>query len=230
MTPTRQPIDPDPVAEPARGAVGGYPRGKVPFDIRQQQILLVAQRLFAAHGYDGTGIVDIARSAGVTRPVVYKHFESKEAIYLAVLRGARRELMRQLADALNAEGDPATRVRNGTDAYFRYVERNQPAWEILFGGGAAVAGPAAAEAARLRSETVRFIAGQLRRLAPDADPLMCEALAHGLSGSAEQIAKWWRRHPHLDREQVVDYQMAFTWPGLSRLLPEQSRPERRTTH
>jgi AcrR family transcriptional regulator len=208
----------------ASGSVGGYPRGRVPFDIREQQILLVAQQLFASNGYDATGIVDIARAAGVTRPVVYKHFESKEAIYLAVLREARRELMAQLTSAITGEGEPEDQIRVATDAYFRYVERNQPAWEILFGDGAAAAGPAADEAARLRAETIQFIAGQIRRLSRDADPLMCEALAHGLSGSAEQIARWWRHHPQLERRQVVDYHMSFTWPGLAALLPRRTGP------
>jgi AcrR family transcriptional regulator len=192
----------------------------VPFEMREQQILLVAQQLFASNGYDATGIVDIARAAGVTRPVVYKHFESKEAIYLAVLRQARRELMAQLTTAITGEGKPEDQIRDATDAYFRYVERNQPAWEILFGDGAAAAGPAADESARLRTDTIRFIAGQIRRLAPDADQMMCEAIAHGLSGSAEQIARWWRHHPQLERHQVVDYHMSFTWPGLAALLPE----------
>ena len=187
--------------------------------MRERQILVVARRLFAINGYEATGIVDIARVAGVTRPVVYKHFESKEAIYLAVLREARLELMVQLSTAITGEGEPVDQIRAAIDAYFRYVQRNQPAWEILFGGGAAVAGPAADEAARLRAETIQFIADQIRGLAPDADTMMCEAFAHALSGSAEQLAQWWRRHPHLDRQQVVDYHMRFTWPGLAALLP-----------
>ena len=197
--------------------------------MREQQILVVAQRLFASNGYEATGIVDIARAAGVTRPVVYKHFESKEAIYLAVLREARRELMVQLTATITGEGGPVDQIRAATDAYFRYVERNQPAWEILFGGGAAGAGPAADEAARLRAETIQFIAGQIRRLAPDADELMCEAFAHALSGCAEQLAQWWRRNPHLDRREIVDYHMRFTWPGLSALAGQADRgwPSRR---
>jgi len=187
--------------------------------MRERQILVVAQRLFASNGYEATGIVDIARAAGVTRPVVYKHFESKEAIYLAVLREARRELMVELTRAIAIDAAPVDQIRAATDAYFRYVERNQPAWEILFGGGAAVAGPAAAEAARLRAATIQFIAAQIRRLAPTTDDMMCEALAHALSGCAEQLAQWWRHNPHLNRDQIVDYHMRFTWPGLAALTP-----------
>jgi AcrR family transcriptional regulator len=187
--------------------------------MRERQILVVARRLFATNGYEATGIVDIARDAGVTRPVVYKHFESKEAIYLAVLGEARRELMVQLTAAITDEGEPVDQIRAASDAYFRYVQRNQPAWEILFGGGAAVAGPAADEAARLRAETIKFIATQIQRLAPDADEMMCEAFAHALSGCAEQLAQWWRHYPDMDRQWVVDYHMRFTWPGLAALLP-----------
>jgi AcrR family transcriptional regulator len=212
------PVD-APVAEDS-GSVGGYPRGRVPFDMRQRQILSVARTLFASNGYEATGIVDIARAAGVTRPVVYKHFESKEAIYLAVVRLARGELMGELESAVAGDGEPADRVRAATDVYFRYVERNQHAWEILFGGGAAVAGPAAVEAARLRADTIGFMARQIRLAAPNAPEELCDAFAHGLSGSAEQIAKWWRRHPHVPRATVVDYQLRCTWPGLAALIEQ----------
>jgi hypothetical protein len=125
--------------------------------------------------------------------------------------------MAELTRAITIEGAPVDQIRAATDAYFRYVERNQPAWEILFGGGAAVAGPAAAEAARLRVATIQFIAAQIRRLAPTADDMTCEAFAHSLSGCAEQLAQWWRRHPHLERDQIVDYHMRFSWPGLMAL-------------
>ena len=47
---------------------------------RQEQLLTVADRLFVAQGYEYTSIEDICRAAGVTRPVVYDHYGSKEGL------------------------------------------------------------------------------------------------------------------------------------------------------
>jgi len=53
---------------------------------RERQLLEVAQRMFVERGYQGTAMEDIAKAAGVTRPVVYKLFGNKDGIYLACLK------------------------------------------------------------------------------------------------------------------------------------------------
>uniref|UniRef100_UPI00037A42DC TetR/AcrR family transcriptional regulator n=1 Tax=Solimonas variicoloris TaxID=254408 RepID=UPI00037A42DC len=62
--------------------VKGHRHGRVPRAFREEQLLDVAQALFAKQGYQGTSIEDIAAAAGVTRPMVYNYFESKDGIYL----------------------------------------------------------------------------------------------------------------------------------------------------
>lgn len=64
---------------------------------RRASIVAAATRAFAICGYAGTSMADIASAAGVTHLIVYRHFASKEAIYDAVLLGARRGLDTALA-------------------------------------------------------------------------------------------------------------------------------------
>ena len=52
---------------------------------RREVIVRAAGRQFARHGYAGTTLDDIAAAAHVTKPIVYRHFESKQALYLALL-------------------------------------------------------------------------------------------------------------------------------------------------
>lgn len=52
---------------------------------RRDSILEAATSAFAAHGYDGSRTLEIARSAGVSEALLYRHFVSKEALYAAVL-------------------------------------------------------------------------------------------------------------------------------------------------
>jgi AcrR family transcriptional regulator len=205
---------------PASGSVAGHPRGRVPRALREQQLLEVATHLFAARGYQGTSIEDIARAGGVTRPIVYDHFGSKDGIYLACVVRARSQLERNFTEAAAASDDPGEQLWDGINAYFEFIERDAPAWDVLFGPGTAVAGPAAEEVTRLRFATVRGIGELIARAVPHVDAQAVQALAHALSGSGEQLAKWWRHNLHLSREQVAGYHMAFAWLGLRQLVAD----------
>jgi AcrR family transcriptional regulator len=50
-------------------------------------LIEVATRLFATHGYDGTSIDTVLAESGVSRGSLYHHFQSKDALFLAVLEG-----------------------------------------------------------------------------------------------------------------------------------------------
>ncbi len=181
---------------------------------RGQQLLDVALQLFIGHGYQGTSMEDIASAAGVTRPIIYNHFGSKDGIYLACLRRARGELDRIIAAAALPNSTLEERLRGGITGYFTFVERNRDSWSILFGGGVAVAGSAAEEAAELRNATVRGIADLFSGAVKDMDRRTLEAYAHATSGAGEQLAKWWQANPKVKRAQVVEHLMAFAWQGL----------------
>jgi len=81
--------DPKPTAADARpGAV----RSRMPRVERRAQILQTATSAFARAGYVGTSLDDIAREAGVSRVILYRHFESKADLYRAVLDRAYERL------------------------------------------------------------------------------------------------------------------------------------------
>lgn len=52
---------------------------------RRQSILVGAARAFATAGFDGTSMEDIAEASGVTKLIVYRHFDSKEDLYLSIV-------------------------------------------------------------------------------------------------------------------------------------------------
>lgn len=193
-------------------------RTRLPRAQREQQLLDVAMRLFMENGYQGTSIEDIAGAAGVTRPIVYNHFGSKDGIYLACLRRASSELDRRIRDSSSQETTAEGQLRGGLDGYFQFVERDRMFWGILFGGGAAVAGTAAAEASRLRKESLGGISELLAGMSGNSlKPETLEAYAQATFGAGEQLAKWWLMHPDVKRHQVVEYMMNFAWQGLQQL-------------
>ena len=141
---------------------------------------------------------------------------------------ARLECERSLLDSsiprvvMAKATTPRETLERATAAYFEFVERRGQQWTVLF-GGAGRSGYGAAEAEQLRFATVSRIRDLVVALEPAVDPVTAEAFAHAISGSAEQVAKWWRANPQLAREDVLARQTAFAWGGLGQLFPEPQR-------
>ena len=68
------------------------PRQRLTADARRQLILDAARQVFAKHGFHGAGTSEIARVAGCSEPMLYKHFASKQALFAAVLEDATMQL------------------------------------------------------------------------------------------------------------------------------------------
>jgi AcrR family transcriptional regulator len=180
----------------------------------------VAEVVFAERGYQGTSVNDVASAAGVTRTLVYKYFKDTDEIYLACVRAARAELEDRFAAGALAHSEPEAQLRGGLTGYFEFVHTRGPLWDLLYGAGAAVAGGVAAECAALRYETADKITLLIQAAAPHQPAELISATAHLVSGGAEQLAKWWRRHPDVPMSDVVDHAMAALWGGLDRLATQ----------
>ncbi|HKA84397.1 MAG TPA: TetR/AcrR family transcriptional regulator [Acidimicrobiales bacterium] len=77
----------------------------------------VATELFAADGYDGTAIPAVLDAAGVSRGALYHHFESKEALFEAVLRAVEAQATLKVTRAAGGATDPLDGLRRGCTAY-----------------------------------------------------------------------------------------------------------------
>ncbi len=60
-------------------------RQRLPAEQRREQILEAAVKLFSRNGFDRTTIREIARAAGINEATIYKHFETKEKLYDAII-------------------------------------------------------------------------------------------------------------------------------------------------
>jgi AcrR family transcriptional regulator len=84
-------------------------------ELTAERILDAAEELFAERGYAGTSLRDVATAVGIRIPSLYNHFESKEALYGAVLE-------RDLRPVLSALSDYAVPGRDGGDPPRKLVE------------------------------------------------------------------------------------------------------------
>jgi AcrR family transcriptional regulator len=98
----------------AAGTVNGRRRGRPPKAVAadtKAELMRAALNLFAAHGYDGTSVRAIARAVGLSESVLYAHFESKRAIFEAVLAQLGPLSAIGLLDA-DDPGDPPEFIRS----------------------------------------------------------------------------------------------------------------------
>jgi AcrR family transcriptional regulator len=82
------------------------PTAAVLDDDKARQILDGARRVFLAQGFDGASMNDIARTAGVSKGTIYFHFDSKEALFEALIRAERGQQAEQCCDIDIDENDP----------------------------------------------------------------------------------------------------------------------------
>src|ERR671930_505015 len=116
-------------------------RQRLPVAERRALIVEAAGRLFGERGYDATRLDEIAAAAGVTKPILYRHFDSKRDLYLSLLDRHRADLSKFVAE-MPAEGTANQRLRAVLDVWLDYVEAHAYSWKMLFrdtGGGPEVA-------------------------------------------------------------------------------------------
>jgi AcrR family transcriptional regulator len=80
---------------------------RLPAAERRKALIDTAIKIFAAGSYRGVTTAEIAKAAGVSEPILYRHFSSKRELYLAAIEQVWRELRTQWAEAIAAEPEPS---------------------------------------------------------------------------------------------------------------------------
>jgi TetR/AcrR family transcriptional regulator len=98
-------------------------KGRLPASERRAAVLDTACRVFARCSYRGATTAEIAREAGVTEPILYRHFASKQALYLACIDEAWGRMRAAWEEAVGAEPDPAGWLPAIGRAFFELWEK-----------------------------------------------------------------------------------------------------------
>ncbi len=177
----------------------------MPRERREQLILDVAGRVFAREGYHSASMDEISELAGVSKPMLYAYFGSKEGLYLAYIERAGSELLERLENAQPRDRQPASMLRARISEFLSFVDEHGDGWRVLFRELGSTR-PFSDRVAQLRER----IAGTIRRMLeggvasyPGYPPSAADAIAHALVGAGESLANWWLDHPDVPRDQVA---------------------------
>jgi AcrR family transcriptional regulator len=97
------------------------PRKRLAADERREEIIRVTLEIAARQGVDDVTTQDMAQAMGVTQGAVFRHFPSKDAIWLAVMQWVREQLMAVLARAAAQGVDPLDALERMFFAHIAFI-------------------------------------------------------------------------------------------------------------
>jgi AcrR family transcriptional regulator len=180
----------------------GVPRAQ-----RTQQIVEVAIGEFATRGYASASMVEIARRAGISKPLVYQYFGSKNGLYLACLHQVAGDLLGRLTAAEREVDDSVASRIHPLRAVFDALEPRREAWRLLYDPSRPDAGPIAEAAGDYQtriehiaaSGSARFLAARGIRAEADA-----AVLGRVWMAVVDAVVTWWLEHPQESAAAMVE--------------------------
>jgi len=173
-------------------------------DARRDQLLEAADRVIRREGSAASMNV-IAAEAGITKPILYRHFGDKGGLYQALAGRYVDDLLARLRAALTTRGGLEARTRATIDAYLTAVGEQPQVYQFLVER-------AAVEEPGVRGEVQGFVrrfgdelaAGIRAEPALDVGERRALVWAHGIAGMVQAAGDWWLDHPEVPREQMVE--------------------------
>ena len=185
---------------------------RLPAIERKEQVLDVALSVFAVKGFHDTSMNDIAEAAGVTKPVVYQHYESKRALFLAIIDHVGDRMIEVLTAATSGLTDGQAQVEAGMIAFFKWVERDRNAFKFLFDSGTQNDEEFTIAIRKVLDRSAEAIAPLI---AIDLDPIHVRTLAHRVAGASEGVARFLINNNTAFNGELIGKQIAnLLWAGL----------------
>jgi AcrR family transcriptional regulator len=210
---------------PARERATSRP-ARLPKNQRRAQLLDAASEVFTTRGYHAAAMDDIADAAGVSKPVLYQHFESKLDLYLALLDSSCERLADVVADALASTDDNAERVVAAVGAFYDFVSSASGEFRFVFESDLTGDNTVQRRLWRVNNDIADAIA---QVIAEDTALPVAESklLAISMVGLAQVSARFWvsaesAQIPLAEAKQLVSN---LAWRGLRGFpLTEHDRP------
>jgi len=199
-----------------RGPAKGTPRPlRMARAEREAQLLDIAEEVLAERGYLATTVEEIAERAGITKPVIYDHFGSKDGLLLRVIVRTHEALeaaTRAAFEEMGSTHDAERILRATLTVWFEFVDSHRGGLRLLQEGQMV----AQNELERIKVTQAALLVGALQNTDAfgDAEPHGLEALVHAIVGASERYAMWRLFHPHVSAQQAVDELTDFIWNGI----------------
>ncbi|GAB2605758.1 TetR family transcriptional regulator [Streptomyces capparidis] len=191
---------------------------------RRAELLDAADRVVLRDGPEAS-MNAIAKEAGITKPILYRHFGDKGGLYRALARRHTNALLITLREALDASDDRRERVSATMDAYLAAIEANPQVYRFLMhpaeaaehgdnGEGPFDVGRHTAPLLRRLGEELATVIAERLDLGPRGD-LEARVLGHGIVGMMHAAGDWWLAERPCARRELVEHLTDLLWGRLA---------------
>lgn len=185
---------------------------------RRAELVAAAVAAIDHHG-PGASLADIAASAGVSKPVLYRYFADKDDLYRAVGHWGATSVLEGLLPALLSEAPVRQRVHDAVDMYLSLIDQHPQVFVLLVEHRPDGASDPLADGKELIAAALaRTLGDVLRELGADAAG--AEPWAHGLVGLGLSTGEWWLQRRTLSRAAVGGYLSTFIWHAFEGIASE----------
>lgn len=182
---------------------------------RRVELIGAAIEAILQYGPDAD-MEQVARVAGVTKPVLYRYFADKSQLWVAVGEHVAQIVVDAVTPAISRVREERDLIAATIDAYLGTIEAQPQLYRFMMhqsdipGVHHLIAGSARTVASGL----ARVIGDRLRALGLDAGP--AEPWAVGMVGMVQAVGDWWMRHGQpMSREALTDYLTTLLWQGIA---------------
>ncbi len=185
-------------------------------EARRDALLDAAVGAIRKHGPD-VSMEDLARAAGVTKPILYRNFGHRDGMTTALATRFATGLASTLESAMVAGNAPRETLEKTIDAYLEFVERDPEVYRFLvrrlLDHEKTADELSVGNFLRQVSAQVALVLGEQLRAA-NLDSGGAEPLAHGIVGMVHAAGDWWLERRTMPRARLVEYLVGLLWSGF----------------
>lgn len=167
----------------------------------------------------GVSVAEIAAEAGITKPVLYRHFDDRADLHRCVGMEAAGLLMARITPELQQDREPREHIRGVIEAFLAGIEDEPQLWRfVVHNPGEHTPGAEVVDDVRqtIASLLATLLGERLR--AAQLDSGGAEAWALGLVGMVQSAGDWWLERRTMSREAITDYLTTLVWGGVAGVL------------
>lgn len=191
---------------------------------RREELLDAAVEVVRSKGPEAS-MDDLAAGAGVTKPILYRHFGDRAGLVGALAERFAAEITDETRRTLRSDAEPRALLEATIDTYLRRVEEHPEIYRFLTQEALPAHPEEVTGVLRRISQEVAVVLGEaLRAAGLDSGP--SEPWAYGMVGMVHLAGHWWLDARSMPRERLVEYLTSLLWTGLAGAgLEELSTPQ-----
>jgi AcrR family transcriptional regulator len=188
------------------------------YDDRKLAIVESAAALFAAEGFNGASIADIAKRCGAAKSLVYHYYESKDDILYDVMISHVRALDEAARDATAGTSPPEQQLRDLAQSFMALYVGAANRHKVLLNDLRRLSKPRRAEIVRVQRRLIETVQGLLVRIQPHLADRAGESMAAAMLffGAINWTHTWFNPKGKIDAEALADMAVDMTIARLER--------------